>query len=407
MTRPVSRALGWIAAVALALAVGCGGSDGSTSHPRPSWDPGDPGLAARLDEALRLWAADHEVIGAAATVITPGWLEWSGAVGVQDTQTKEPFTVDTVGRIASATKPFTASVIFQLRDEGRLSLDTTLGEFVPDYPNGDRITVEHLLRHRSGIPELELADGFFILDVILNDSHWFTPKEILDWTHLPIPMLDLFSGTLVPREPVTVPGGDYHYAQPNFIALGLIVEAITGEPLDRVYLERVLGPQRLDGTHLPTPGEPLDPAGYTNVFGLLPTRIPGSALVQSANSLNSSAWSAGGLISTSHDLATFLISLLEGKLYSAQSLADAQDWLPTVPEDPRQGDYGMALFRSRSGEFTYIGHDGALPGAMSVMKYVPELDVYVGAVANCDLLNGEKPNLQQRVAAALRDEPQP
>ena len=101
------------------------------------------------------------------------------------------------------------------------------------------------------------------------------------------------------------------------------------------------------------------------------------------------------------------MALLEGKLYSAQSLADAQDWLPTVPDDPSQGDYGMGLFRSKSGELTYVGHDGALPGAMSVMKYVPELDVYVGAVANCDLLHGEKPDLEQRVAAALRNEPQP
>ncbi len=389
----------------LALVVGCGGSsDGGAKHAEPTWDYADPALGARLDDALARWATDHEVIGTAARVLTPGWLDWSGRAGVQSTSTQEPFELGTVGRIASATKPFTASVIFQLRDEGRLTLDTKLAEFVPDYPNGDQITIEHLLRHRSGIPELELADGFFIFDVILNDEHWFTPKEILDWTHLPIPMLDLFAGTLVPREPVTHPGGDYHYAQPNYIALGLIIEAVTGEPLAQVYRERILDRLALDDTRLPEPGEPLDPSGYTNIFGLLPVRIPGTALVQSGNSLNSSAWSAGGLIASAHDLGTFLRALLEGRLYSAESLADATDWIPT--EESGGGDYGMGLFRSQRDGLTYVGHDGALPGSMSVMKYIPELDVYVSAVANCDLLNGDRPDLEQRVARALRNEPQ-
>lgn len=396
------------AALLLAFLAGCAGSnEGAPAHPAPSWDYRDPGLPARLDDALARWASDHELIGVAARVLTPGWLDWSGSTGVQSTSSGVPFELDTVGRIASATKPFTATVIFQLRDEGRLSLDTKLGELVPDYPNGDQITLEHLLRHRSGIPELELADGFFILDVILNDDHWFTPKEILDWTHLPIPMLDFLTGMLVPREPLTYPGGDYHYAQPNYIALGLVIEAITGQPLADVYRERIWEPLGLDQTRLPEPGEPLDPSGYTNVFGLLPVRIPGTALVQSGNSLNSSAWSAGGLISSARDLGTFLSALLDGRLYSAESLGDAMDFLATDPNVPLGvEDYGMGLVREQVGDLTYIGHDGALPGAVSVMKYVPELDVVVSAVVNSDALHGELPDLKQRVAWALRNEPQ-
>ncbi len=393
-------------AVALlsALLVGCGGS--GAAHPRPSWNPEDPQLTARLDDALSRWAAENHVIGGAARVFTPGWLDWESATGVVDQGGQTPFTVDDPGRIASATKPFTATVIFQLRDEGRISLDTKLAEFLPGYPNGESITVEDLLRHRSGIPELQLADGIYIATAILDDSHWFSPQEIMDWTHLPIPMLDVLDGTLVPRKPVTYPGGDFHYAQPNFIALGIIIEAVTGKPLHEVYEERILRPIGLDHTHLPVMDEPLDPNGYSNLFGLLPTRIRTSTLVESANSLNSSAWSAGGLVATASDLVTFLSSLFEGRLDSPQSLADAMDWLPS-DSSPGAYDYGMGLDRLHGPGLEYVGHSGALPGSASVNSYVPELDVYVGAVTNCDLVPVDGAlDLRDRVARALRNESQ-
>lgn len=398
-----------VAATLLLTCLACSGSDGGASrHPEPSWDHADPDLPARLDDALARWVADHGTIGAAATVLTPGWLDWSGATGLLDPRSRAPFPVDQAERVGSATKAFTATVILQLRDEGKLSLDTRLAEFVPDYPNAGAITVEHLLRHRSGIPEVQLSDGFFIATVLLDDTHWFTPEELLDWSTLPIPELDVPSGTLVPRKPVTFPGGDYHYAQDNFIALGLIAERITGKALAQVYDERILGPLGLEHTHLPREDDPLGPVGFTNLFGFLPFRLPTDALIESANSFDSAAWSAGGMMSSAHDLATFLAGLLDGRLHSAQSLADTMDWLPIDPADPRGGgDYGLGFDRLFRDDLTEIGHNGAVPGNTSFMKYVPELDVFVGAVTNSDPEGGEDaPDLAQRVARALRDQPQ-
>ena len=171
-------------------------------------------------------------------------------------------------------------MILQLRDEGLLDLDTTLAEFVPGYPLADQITVEQLLRHRSGIPEIQLVDGFFILSILLNPGHWRTPLEILDWTTLPIPMLDLGSGELVPREPLTHPGGNYHYSQPGYVALGYIIESVTGQALADVYDERIIQPLGMTRTSFPRPDDPLEPVGYTNVFGLPPgegARVDGSS----------------------------------------------------------------------------------------------------------------------------------
>jgi len=354
-------------------------------RPPPPYDWADPELPGRLDQALRLWAEDAGLFGAAAAVRTPDWLEWSGSFGVQNLDSGLPYEADTLGRIASATKSFTSTLILQLVDEGRLCLDATLSAFVRDYPNGRNITVDHLLRHRSGIPEVQLVDGFFILSILIRPHRWIPPGEILEWTYIPLPILDINSRQLVPRGPVSEPGGEYHYSQPGYIALGMIVEKITGRKLADVYRERIAAPLGLTGTRLPVPGDPLEPAGYTN----------------------SASWSAGGMLSTAGDLAAFLAAMLEGRLFSAQALAKATDWREIEPGDiVGSGEYGMGLFRNRHETYTTIGHDGALPGGGSVMKYLTELDVYVGAVTNTDRDWGDFPTLEERVRRALLKEDQ-
>jgi len=81
----------------------------------------------------------------------------------------------------------------------------------------------------------------------------------------------------------------------------------------------------------------------------------------------------------------FPAGLLGGKIYSPARLADATDWMRTRPDDPESTEeYGMGLSRGQRCGYTYVGHDGALPGAASVMKYMEDLGVYVGAVTNTD-----------------------
>jgi len=387
---------------------GCGDSttardaDSLPSRPEPPYDWADPQIGLRLGEALDRWAEDFGLHGAAAAVLTPGWLDWSGSTGVMDVDTNEPYARDTVGRIASATKSFTSTVILQLVDEGLLSLDTTLAQFVPEYPNGEHITVEHLLRHRSGIPEIQLADGFYILAVLLRPHRWVMPREILEWTYLPIPILDIRTGALVPRQPVTEPGGEFHYSQPGYIALGIMIEEVAGKALADTYKERIFVPLGMTETYLPRLDDPFDAWGYTNLFGLLEEKVPSTSLVSSANGLNSSGWSAGGIISTARQLITFLSAMLEGRLFSEEGLANATDWMEIEPGDVvESGEYGLGLFRNQYEGYTTVGHDGALPGAGSVMQYIPGLDVYVGAVTNTDRDYVAAPDLVERVRRAL------
>lgn len=382
-----------------------GQTGASPTRPAPRYDWGDPELPARLDQTLRGWTEDFEIYGAAAAVCTPGWLDWSGSAGVVNAETREPYGPDTPGRIASVTKPFTAAVILQLVDEGLLTLETSLADFVEDYPNGDKITVEHLLRHRSGIPEIHTVDAFFLLSLLLQSERWFLPREILEWTYAPIPILHVRRERLLPREPVTEPGGDFHYSQSNYIALGILIEEVTGKPLADVYRERIFEPLGMEDAYLPQENAPFDPWGYTDLLGLLDREFPSKYLGRSANWLNSSSWSAAALIATARDLVIFLSGMLEERLFSRQGLDRATDWMANRPGDPAAGDaYGMGLMRSRYGGFSTVGHTGAMPGSGAIVQHVPELDVYIGAVTNTDLTAAGATALVERVRRALLNE---
>ena len=389
----------------------------SDTPPRYDWQ--DPDLPSRLDQALESWREDYGIYGASARVTSWGWFDWSGASGETHINLHTPFRTDSEGRIASATKPFTATIILQLIDEGRLSLDTRMSEFFPDYPNSHAITVEHLLRHRSGIPEVQLVDLFFIMDVLLHLDHWYTPEEILLWTYDPpvsipfvpdpLPIFSIRTDPMgfVPREPLDEPGGNFHYSQPGYFVLGAMIQEITGISLADAIFERIASPLGLTNTYMPPKDAPPFPIGYSNMFGLLPLKLPSDLVLRNtANGLVSCTWAAGGMISTSRELVRFFSAMLQGLLFSEQAMENALDWRLVEPGDIVSAlvqEYGMGLGKSKVSDYICIGHDGELPGAGSYMRYFPELDVYIGAVFNTDLDRGTgTPDLSERIISALR-----
>jgi D-alanyl-D-alanine carboxypeptidase len=388
-------------AFAVVLMIGSGCHDSGTEL--VTWNT--PEIEAGLAAALQGWVDDFGLYGGAMRVYSPGRLEWSGATGLLDVEAAVPYEADSWGRIASSTKPFTATLVLQLVDEGLLSLDTTLDGFLqgmPDFPYAADITVEHLLRHRSGIRDIQIVDLFYVLDVLLRPYRWWTPEDILARTYGPLPILSVHNLEIIPRAPVGAPGETYHYSQPGYCALGMIVEQVTGMALADAYDERIVDPLGLAGTHLPRKDDPLDPPGYTNLFGLLGEKIPSSQLVPSGNAYISTAYAAGGIVSTARELVAFLEALLGGELYSPEALALAQDWMPD--DEATSGDFGkgLGLYRSQHDGYKTIGHDGGMPGGIAKMQYIEDLDTYVGAVSNTDADRVEEPDLVERVWAVLK-----
>src|SRR5919204_5417671 len=120
-------------------------------------------LATAFDDIDRMFtefAVQNHVPGAAWGIVIDGELAHAGSTGVRDVEKKAPVDAETVFRIASMTKSFTAMSILKLRDEGKLSLDDPVERYVPElksmiYPTSDspRITIRHLLSHAEGFPE--------------------------------------------------------------------------------------------------------------------------------------------------------------------------------------------------------------------------------------------------------------
>ena len=147
-------------ATTMLLAALCGAAAGQTPAAETRAVPALASAFSEIDRLFTDYAANAHVPGMAWGIVVDGALVHMGTFGVQDTTSKTPVTPDTVFRIASMTKSFTALSILKLRDDGKLSLDDPAERYVPElralsYPTSDspRLTIRHLLSHSEGFPE--------------------------------------------------------------------------------------------------------------------------------------------------------------------------------------------------------------------------------------------------------------
>jgi D-alanyl-D-alanine carboxypeptidase len=292
-----------------ALLAGCG----TAETPAPATTEGTPaaGLVGATDtaELAQAEAALQGLIDQAvdrqgipgmvmAVRLADGAVIWntSGKTAPDGT---ERWQANTRSAIASITKTFTAVVVMQLVEEGKLTLDDTVDAWLPEQPNGDRITVRMLLSHTSG-----LANYDFGTDIEKWTRAW-TPEELI--------------GEANQAGPVGQPGSRLaHYANTNYIMLGLIIEKATGRTWSDEITSRITGPLGLNDTALV-------PTGQWNAE-VVPGYIPTPDGYQSTVDVpwyahSSTAWAAGGLVSTVADLMNFAAALFDGELVSRETLA--------------------------------------------------------------------------------------
>ena len=168
-----------------------------------------------IDKLFAAFAERNHVPGIAYGVLVDGQLVHSGTVGFRELAAKTPVTADTVFRIASMTKSFTALCILKLRDEGKLSLDDAADRYVPElaklkYPSADapKLTIRHLLTHSAGFPE----------DNPWGDQQLAASEE-------------QFTRMLAGGIPFsTAPGTNYEYSNYGFAILGRVVSRVSGLP---------------------------------------------------------------------------------------------------------------------------------------------------------------------------------
>ncbi|HYQ74971.1 serine hydrolase domain-containing protein [Cellulomonas sp.] len=326
----------------------------TAEHRRPTTAPEDlgPALHARA-EASGLSGVVH--VSRAEEVL------FARAYGWADRARRVPATTDHRFGVASVAKGFTALTIASLVEEGRLGWDDpvrpVLGADLPLVD--DRVTVDHLLRHTSGIGDYldESGDGE-ITDYVLTLA-----PHVLDDTEAYLPML-------APHPQVSEPGAQFAYNNAGYVLLAVVAQRVAGAPFADLVADRVLAPAGMTRTGFPRSDEPaadlavgyLDDDGpRTNVLHL-PVRGSGD----------------GGLATTAADLAAFWRALTAGRIVPAATVARLTEPLRVVEDEGMRYGRGFWLGLD-SGDLVLEGYDA---GVSARTRHDPATGVTVTVIAN-------------------------
>ena len=393
-TRTPSRSLTPLAIAIMFVVVGAilAGQSADNKAPPPRFK--DPDRRAKLEKAFpeidrifqEFTAAAH-VPGAAWGLVIDGALAHTDVTGYRDLPSKAPVTPDSVFRIASMTKSFTAIAILKLRDEGKLSLDDPAERYVPElkalvYPTSDspKITIRHLLSHATGFPE---------------DNPW-GDQQLANTD-------DQLSAMIRGGIPFSnAPGVAYEYSNYGFAILGRIV-AVVADPgtktptasYTKYVTENVLKPLGMTSTTLEPASVPADRLahGYRWEDG----QWKNEPLLA-----NGSFGSMGGMLTTLSDLGRYVGAFLaawpprdgpETGPIRRSSLREMQQvWRPAPASVTRTaagavqlntGGYAFGLRVSQNCQFpTIVAHSGGLPGFGSQMRWLPDYGVGIIAFGN-------------------------
>ena len=346
--------------IRFAFTVACAVALGSGALAPPA--AAEPELSARLDRAIADKVADMGVPGAIVAVSVSGLIDYQTAVGVADTATGAPQSVDDHTRIGSVTKTFTGTAVLQLVDQGRIRLSDPISRYVDGVPGGDTITLDMLGRMRSGLPDYSEDDAFaaelFAQAPTGPDAFAQTPQHLLD---------------IAFSQPSNfAPDSDYQYSNTNTVLLALVVEKVSGLPFAEYLRQNIFAPVGLSGTSYPANGALPDP----HTHGYL--ELPDGPVVDATYWNPSWGDAAGRIVSTTADLKTWAKTLGTGALLSPQSQALR---LANPSAAAPGAGYSFAIFDTHG----WIGHNGDIPGYTTVLVYLPERDATLAVSVNSDV----------------------
>ncbi len=315
--------------------------------------------------------------GVTAGGLPPGMVVWidapeyqfEGASGFANLVDETPMPPEGAFRIGSVTKMLTAAVVVKLAEDGVLTLEDSLAEWLPDVaerlPFGDQITVRQMLAHTSGLFNVVEHEDYFV--------DLFTQMEVDEQAGtaslacVERDPRDTLERYVYGKDALFEPGARWSYSNTNYTLLGMVIEAAAAVPLAEAYRTRIYEPLGMSSTFLDCYEDPLVDVvnGYTDA---------GAGLTDVTELHESVGWSAGGLVSTASDLVAFARGLFGGELFDdPESLVEMTTAVPG-------SSYGLGV--TLQGE--YLGHEGFIAGFRAALDYSPELDAVVVRLYNND-----------------------
>jgi len=240
-----------------------------------------------------------------------------------------------------------------LVEEGKIGLDDKLSKYFPTLPGADKITIDLLLHHRSGL-------------------HNFTDdKEYLDWNEKPKTQKEMLA--VIGAKPLDFePDSKAAYSNSNFVVLGFIIEKICKKPYSQVLKERIISKIGLNNTYFGGKTVVANNEAYSYKY-------TDSKWKQEPETDMSIPGGAGAIVSTPSDLDKFIEALFAGKLINSTSL----NKMKTLVDN-----YGMGMFQFPFGKHKAFGHNGGIDGFSSVLGYFPEDSLAVSYCSNGTMMAG-------------------
>ena len=306
---------------------------------------------ARLDEFISE-AHEYRLFNGVILVGEQGEVVYSKATGLANMEWNVPHGLNSKFKLASISKQFTCMLILQLVEEGKVSLDSKIADYLPDYPveQGSKVSIRNLMSHTSGIPNYTNFDNWY-------SELWlrgYSAEEFLElFNHLDLEF---------------VPGSRFEYSNSGYHVLAAIVEQMRGKPFSEVMTERIFRPLEMTdsgcidiNTVVPRMSSPYEywDFRFTRSDFFNPTTAKG----------------AGSVYSTALDLWKWQKALVSNKLISATLTSEMMTKQISIRDD---FGYGLGLATGRveinGVQHDYVGHTGAYPGYNSLYVWFPGAD---------------------------------
>lgn len=304
----------------------------------------------KLDSYFNALEVNNKFMGSVA-VSKDGAIIYSKAIGFSDVENNVRANEFSKYRVGSITKTFTAVLALKAMVENKIKLDEKLSRYYPTIKNADKITIEDLLYHRSGI-------------------HSFTDDaDYESWSTQPKSKEELLN-IISKGESEFEPGSKFFYSNPNYILLSFILQDIYGKTYSDLLQEKIIKSIGLSNTYF---GHQIS-AKNNECYSYSYTK----SWVKESETNTSIPLGAGGIVSTPTDLTKFDEALFSGKIISKKSLE-----LMTTLKD----NFGMGIFPLPFHEIKGWGHTGAIDGFSSMMAYFPDKKVSFALISNGDNYN--------------------
>ena len=319
----------------------------------------------KLDEYLQVMKANDKFMGN-VLVYQHGKKVYSHAIGFSNLEAGTKADDQTMYRIGSISKTITATLILKGIEEGKINFSDNIKTFFPSIEHADRITINHLLNHHSGI-------------------HNFTGGNFVNWNTQPKSRHDLID-SIAKGGSDFPPGTKASYSNSNYVLLSFILEDIYHKSYGEILYSKIVRPLHL--THFQFGDKMVDPKSKALSYNF----VAGWSVATETNL--SIPMGAGAIVSSADDLAKVLEAIFHGKIISKQMLTKMEE---------QSDEFGSGIFKKSMLEKTTYTHDGAIDGFNSYYYYFPQDELLYVLLSNAE--NYQLETVNESILSIVFDKP--